>query len=48
VRDSIRELQGKEPTDEDVIELIETWASEEFGFGKYILLGPDGEDIPYA
>lgn len=45
VRESLRELNGEEPTDADVIELIETWAAEEFGWGDYILMGPDGEEI---
>jgi hypothetical protein len=31
-----------DPTDEEVISLIESWAEEEFGWGNYTLLGPDG------
>jgi hypothetical protein len=46
VRESLRELNGgEEPTDADVLELIETWAAEEFGWGEYVLMGPDGEEL---
>ena len=35
-----------EPTDEEVVSLIESWAEEEFGWQNYSLLGPDGEELP--
>jgi hypothetical protein len=44
VREYLRECDIR-PTDDAVIQTIETWAAEEFGWGDYILIGPDGEEI---
>jgi len=47
VEDTRTYLRGMdiEPTDENVIELIESWAEEEFGWQNYVLIGPDGEEL---
>jgi len=45
VRQALREISDEEPTDQDVIDYIEACAAEDFGYGDFILVGPDGEEL---
>lgn len=44
-RDYLYGLSGVDPTDEEVLVLINSWAGEEFGPGDYALFTSEGVEL---